>query len=167
MGSVWGGAVRAVVGRVRQGGGGCGRGCFRGWAGWMKCVSHLWLGVGRRDCMLGASTHAMWDGVCAWGVVAVLWPTLASLKQNCRLPSFTLTLTRVPVLMVVQAGSVGHPVSVLLGHTAPVTFLDWGRSRGGGGGRHVLVSSSYDGTCRWVGVRGERVWVCEDVCCVC
>ncbi len=43
----------------------------------------------------------------------------------------------------------GHPVSVLLGHEAAVTFVDFNDALPGGG---VLLSSSWDGTCRCVGV---------------
>lgn len=42
-----------------------------------------------------------------------------------------------------QAGRLGWPVSVLLGHTAPVTFVDFCRAV-----PDALLSSSFDGTCR-------------------
>ena len=42
-----------------------------------------------------------------------------------------------------QGAQLGHPVSVLLGHTGPVTFIDFCRTV-----HYALVSSSYDGTCR-------------------
>ena len=44
---------------------------------------------------------------------------------------------------VPQAGRLGWPVSVLLGHTAPVTFVDFCRAV-----PDALLSSSFDGTCR-------------------
>ena len=37
----------------------------------------------------------------------------------------------------------GYPVSVLVGHTGPVTFVDFSRVHA-----CALLSSSYDGTCR-------------------
>ena len=42
-----------------------------------------------------------------------------------------------------QGTKLGHPVSVLLGHTQPVTFLDFCKAVPG-----ILLSSSMDGTCR-------------------
>eukprot|EP00884_Botryococcus_braunii_P018016 jgi/Botrbrau1/4899/Bobra.118_1s0013.1 len=39
--------------------------------------------------------------------------------------------------------SVGHPVSVLVGHTAPVSYVDFSRAL-----PDVLLSTSFDGTCR-------------------
>ena len=45
--------------------------------------------------------------------------------------------------MLPQAGRLGWPVSVLLGHTAPVTFVDFCRAV-----PDALLSSSFDGTCR-------------------
>lgn len=46
-------------------------------------------------------------------------------------------------LALLQAGRLGWPVSVLLGHTAPVTFVDFCRAV-----PDALLSSSFDGTCR-------------------
>ena len=45
--------------------------------------------------------------------------------------------------MLVQAERLGWPVSVLLGHMAPVTFVDFCRAV-----PDALLSSSFDGTCR-------------------
>ncbi|KAK9864164.1 hypothetical protein WJX84_009425 [Apatococcus fuscideae] len=42
-----------------------------------------------------------------------------------------------------KAGQMGYPVSVLVGHEGPVTFVDFSRVHA-----CVLLSSSYDGTCR-------------------
>ena len=42
-----------------------------------------------------------------------------------------------------QGAQLGHPLSVLLGHTGPVTFIEFCRTV-----HYALVSSSYDGTCR-------------------
>ncbi|KAK9829398.1 hypothetical protein WJX72_005590 [[Myrmecia] bisecta] len=42
-----------------------------------------------------------------------------------------------------EADVLGHPVSVLVGHTAAVTFVDFCRAL-----PHALLSSSFDGTCR-------------------
>jgi len=42
-----------------------------------------------------------------------------------------------------QAGEIGNPVSVLLGHTAPVSFVSFHPLLPA-----VLLSSSFDGTCR-------------------
>ena len=47
------------------------------------------------------------------------------------------------LLLLLQDGSLGLPHSVQLGHTAPVTFLDFNKRL-----PSALVSSSYDGTCR-------------------
>ena len=47
------------------------------------------------------------------------------------------------LLLLLQDGSIGLPHSVQLGHTAPVTFLDFNKRL-----PSALVSSSYDGTCR-------------------
>ena len=44
---------------------------------------------------------------------------------------------------VLQHGKLGHQVSVLLGHTGPVTFLDFCEAV-----PDALLSSSIDGTCR-------------------
>lgn len=42
-----------------------------------------------------------------------------------------------------QEGQLGFPVSVLVGHGGPVTFVDFSRVHAS-----ALLSSSYDGTCR-------------------
>jgi hypothetical protein len=46
---------------------------------------------------------------------------------------------------------VGHPVSVLVGHEAAVTFVGFNDAVPGGA---VLLSSSWDGTCRCAAVTG-------------
>lgn len=43
----------------------------------------------------------------------------------------------------VQDDKLGHPVSVLVGHQGPVTYVDFNRSV-----PNALLSSSFDGTCR-------------------
>ena len=42
-----------------------------------------------------------------------------------------------------QKDDLGHPLSVLLGHEGPVTYVDFNKVI-----PHALLSSSYDGTCR-------------------
>ena len=42
-----------------------------------------------------------------------------------------------------QEGEIGYPVSVLVGHTGPVTFVDFSNVHAS-----ALLSSAYDGTCR-------------------
>lgn len=42
-----------------------------------------------------------------------------------------------------QRDDLGHPLSVLLGHQGPVTYVDFNKII-----PNALVSSSYDGTCR-------------------
>lgn len=49
-----------------------------------------------------------------------------------------------------QEGQLGHPVSVLLGHAGPATFIDFSPAHA-----DVLLSSSADGTCRlWAARQG-------------
>lgn len=45
--------------------------------------------------------------------------------------------------VTMQAGEVGHQVSVLTGHEGPVSFVDFHRQI-----PEILLSSSLDGTCR-------------------
>lgn len=42
-----------------------------------------------------------------------------------------------------QKDNLGHPISVLLGHQGPVTYVDFNKVI-----PNALLSSSYDGTCR-------------------
>ena len=44
---------------------------------------------------------------------------------------------------VVQRDTLGHPLSVLMGHQGPVTYVDFNKVI-----PNALLSSSYDGTCR-------------------
>lgn len=51
---------------------------------------------------------------------------------------------------ILQEGEIGHPVSVLLGHTGPASFLDFHKVV-----PDILLSSSFDGTCRlWSAAAG-------------
>ncbi len=51
---------------------------------------------------------------------------------------------------IAQEGEIGTPVSVLLGHRGPVSFLDFHKAV-----PEILVTSSFDGTCRlWSAVAG-------------
>ena len=65
-------------------------------------------------------------------------------------------LLNVPLLItkhesaILQEGEIGHPVSVLLGHTGPASFLDFHKVI-----PDILLSSSFDGTCRlWSAAAG-------------
>lgn len=44
---------------------------------------------------------------------------------------------------MLQSDSLGYPISVLQGHTAPISFISFHRHS-----PHMLLSSSLDGTCR-------------------
>jgi len=46
-------------------------------------------------------------------------------------------------LQWLQGDKLGHPVSVLVGHQGPVTYVDFNRTI-----PNALLSSSFDGTCR-------------------
>ena len=74
--------------------------------------------------------------ICCWQTI-LLW---LRLSQSVAAPQTCCQ----------QEGKLGHPVSVLLGHAQPVTFLDFCKAV-----PDVLLSSSMDGTCRiWDAARG-------------
>jgi hypothetical protein len=62
-------------------------------------------------------------------------------------PKLNMSLSHVEEPLV-QEPRVGHPVSVLRGHTALVSYLDFSRVL-----PDILLSSSFDGTCRIWDVR--------------
>ena len=67
---------------------------------------------------------------------------LACSKLAYKQESQFLTTNEDPALAV-QNTRLGHPVSVLVGHQGPVTYVDFNKTI-----PNALLSSSFDGTCR-------------------